>query len=250
MDKELKEKMENLLSRIEREDKRASSSFVVSMVCRILITLLLVCSLTYIAVSFNKLANPQNVAVALNQKVLKSIPTVHNQLKQELPIQAKALAGDTVKLIHRFIPMLGDMLEAQLETRFDQLMTHYKVQREQIFENICSKVIDKIRKDKDLVNDDTLAEVLAVQLANECDREAKDIINNAFFKEIDKLQANVEKLRSTPNKAMTRSQAAKKNLIVSWIYLVDNKEVGQKSIVGNAASLMGETAENFISTQN
>jgi hypothetical protein len=250
MDKELANKMESLLARIEREDKRASSSFVVSMVCRILITVLLVCSLTYIAVQFSKLSKPANVAIAINEKVLDSIPAVHNQLKQELPGQAKALAGDTVKAIHGFIPSIGNMLEAQLESKFDRVMDHYKFQREEMFESICSKVIDRVRKDKDLIKDTTLAEVLATQLADECDREAKKIINNAFFKEIDKLQAQVEQLRSTPSKNMTRSQAAKKNLIVCWIYLIDSKGIDQKSIIGNTAALMGGAAENFISTQN
>ena len=74
MDKQLTQKMESLLTRIEREDKRASSSFVVSMVCRILVTLLIVCSLTYIGVTFKRLAKPANVAVAINEKVLESIP--------------------------------------------------------------------------------------------------------------------------------------------------------------------------------
>ena len=171
-------------------------------------------------------------------------------MNQELPKQAKTLAGDTVKLIHKVIPMVGDMLETQLELKFDLVMEHYKVEREQIFENICSKVIDKIRKDKDLVKDKTLAEVLAVQLANECDREAKNIINNAFFAEIDNLQKKVEQLRATPDKIMTRQQAAKKNLIICWIYLIDNKGIDQKSIIGNAASLVGGAAENFIATQN
>jgi hypothetical protein len=128
--------------------------------------------------------------------------------------------------------MAGDMLEKQLEIRFDQVMEHYKVEREKIFENICSKVIDKIKKHKDLANDDTLAQALAVQLAEECDREAKDIVNNAFFKEIEKLQKKVEILRSIPEKKMTRQQAAKKNLIISWIYLIDNKGIDKKSIIG------------------
>lgn len=250
MDKQLTQKMESLLARIKREDKRASSSFVVSLVCRVLITLLLVGSLTYIATSFSKLAKPANVAVAINEKVLESIPAVHAELKTELPAQAEILAGNTVDLIHKFIPIMGDMLEKQLEIRFGQVMNHYKVQREQIFASISSKVIDKIRKDKDLINDNTLAEVLAVQLADECNREAKDIINNAFFTEIDKLQLKIEQLRSTPDKTMTRSQAAKKHLITCWIYLVDNKGIDEKSIIGNTASLMGEATENFISSQN
>jgi len=188
MDKQLTQKMENLLTRIEREDKRASSSFIFSMVCRILITLLLVCSLTYIGTTFSKLASPANVAVVLNQKVLDSIPNMHAQLNQDLPKHAKKLAQSSVQLLHKAIPMVGDMLEKQIETRFDQLMEHYKVQREQAFENICSRVIDKIKKHKDLATDVTLAQVLAVQLADECDREAKNIINNAFFSEIEKLQ--------------------------------------------------------------
>lgn len=250
MDKQLTQKMESLLTRIEREDKRASSSFIVSMVCRILITLLLVCSLTYIGVTFRKLAKPANVAVAINEKVLASIPTVHAQLNQELPKQAKTLAGDTVKLVHKAIPMIGNILETQMETKFDLIMEHYKIEREQIFKNICSKVIDKIKKDKDLVKNKTLAEILAIQLANECDREAKNIINNAFFNEIDKLQKKVEQLRATPDKIMTRKQAAKKHLIICWIYLIDNKGIDQKSIIGNAASLVGGAAENFIATQN
>ena len=250
MDKDLTEKMESLLARIEREDKRASSSFVVSMICRIVITLLLVCSLTYIALEFREMSKPADVAIAINQKVLASIPTVHSQLKKELPIQAKALAKSTVEQLGKFIPMAGDMLETQIEDRFAQLMDHFKVQREQILRNLCSKVIDKVKQNKDLVNDDTLAEVLATQLAEECDREAKNIINNAFFKEVDKLQTNVEKLRSTPANIMTRSQAAKKNLIVSWIYLVDSKGIDDQSLIGSSASLIGGAAENFISTQN
>lgn len=250
MDKQLTQKMEVLLTRIEREDKRASSSFVVSIVCRILITLLIVCSLTYIGVTFSKLANPANVAVALNEKLVASIPGVHAQLNQELPKQAKRLARESVQLVHKVIPMAGDMLEKQLEIRFDQVMEHYKVEREQIFENICSRVIDKIKKQKDLASDETLAKVLAVQLADECDREAKEIINNAFFKEIDKLQSQIEKLRSIPDKNMTRQQAAKRNLIICWIYLIDTKGIDQKSIIGNAASLIGGTAENFIAIQN
>ena len=250
MDKELTKKMEVLLARIEREDKRASKSFVVSMVCRIFITLLLVGSLTFIGVKFSELSQPANVAIALNEQVLATIPDVHVRLNKELPKQAKVLAASTVKQIHRVIPMLGDMLETHIESQFERVMDHYKSQREQVFENLCSKVIDKIKKDKDLVNDETLAKELATQLSNECNREAQEIINNAFFSEIDKLQARVEKLRSTPYKIMTRKQAAKKHLIVCWIYLIDNKKIDDESIVGNAASLLGEIGENFISTQN
>jgi leucyl aminopeptidase (aminopeptidase T) len=211
---------------------------------------LIVCSLTYIGTTFNKLANPTNVAVFLNDKVVASIPKVHAKLNQELPRHAEKLAKKSVQMIHKVIPMAGDMLEKQLEIRFDQVMEHYKVEREKIFENICSKVIDKIKKHKDLANDDTLAQALAVQLAEECDREAKDIVNNAFFKEIEKLQKKVEILRSIPEKKMTRQQAAKKNLIIRWIYLIDNKGIDKKSIIGNAATLIGGTAESFIATQN
>jgi hypothetical protein len=250
MDKQLTEKMESLLSRIEREDKRASSSFVVSMVCRILVTLLITCSLTYIGITFSNLAQPENVAIVVNQEILAAIPGIRTKIKQELPIQAKTLAEGTVKMVHRAIPMAGDMLEEQIETRFDKIMNHYKPQREQLFKNICSQVIDKIKKDKDLINDHRLAEALSIQLSDECNREIKDIINNAFFSEIDKLQLKIAKLSSTPNQFMTRSQAAKKNLIVSWIYLIDNKGIDDEGIVGNCASFMGGATENFISTQN
>ena len=250
MDKQLTQKMEYLLTHIEREDKRASASFIVSIICRILITLLLSSSLIYIGVAFKRLSNPANVAVAVNQKVLASIPDMHAQLNQELPKHAKKLAKSSVQLLHKAIPMVGDMLEKQIEIRFDQVMEHYKIEREQVFQNICSKVIDKIKKHKDLANDDTLAQVLANQLADECDREAKNIINNAFFSEIDKLQAKVEQLRSTPDKSLTRQQGAKKNLIICWIYLIDSKGIDKKSIIGNAASLVGGAAENFIATQN
>jgi len=250
MDKDLTKKMESLLARVEQEEKRASSSFVVSMVCRILITVLLVSSLTYIALEFKKMSKPKDVAIAINQKLLSEIPSAHSQLKEEMPNIAKTLARTTVKQLHKFIPMTGNILETQIESRFAQIMDHYKVQREQIIRNLCSKVIDKIKKDKDLVKDETLASVLATQLAEECDREARNIINNAFFKEIDKLQKRVEQLRSTPAKMMTRSQAAKKHLIVCWIYLLDSKGIDQKSIIGNTASLLGGAAENFISTQN
>jgi len=250
MDKELTKKMEDLLARIEREDKRASSSFVVSMVCRIVITLLLLGSLTFIGISFPKLANPTNVAIAANERILALIPGAHIRLKKELPVQAKKMAIGTVKQIHKFIPMLGDMLETQVESKFEKLMSHYKVQREKVFQTICSKVIDEIQKDNDLVNDNTLAEALATQLSDQCNNEAKEIINNAFFTEIDKLQKKVEQLRATPSKMMTRSQAAKKQLIVCWIYLIDSKGIGNKSIIGDAAAMIGEVGENFISKQN
>jgi len=250
MDKNLTKKMESLLARVEQEEKRASSSFIVSMICRILVTALLVTSLTYIALEFKNMSQPKDVAIAINQLVLSKIPSAHSQLKKEMPNLAGTLARTTVKQLHKFIPMAGNILETQIERRFSQIMDHYKVQREQIIRNICSKVIDKIKKNKDLVKDETLASVLAIQLAEECDREAKNIINNAFFKEIDKLQTKVERLRSTPNNIMTRSQAAKKHLIVCWIYLLDSKGIDQKSIIGNTASLLGGAAENFISTQN
>ncbi len=250
MDKEITEKIERLFARMEREEKRAASSFVVSIVCRILITLLCVGSLAYIIVEFRAMSTPANMAVVINQKILKSIPAVRAGLKTELPVQAGILAENTVALIHKFIPMLGGMAETRLETRFDQIMEHYKSQREKMFASICTNVIDDIKKNKDIVKDSTLAKVLATKLAEECNREIKDIINNAFFTEIDKLQVRIEQLRSTPDKNMTRSQAAKKYLIACWIYLVDSKSVEQKSLIGNAASFAAESVENFISAQN
>ena len=250
MDKELTEKMERLIARMEREDKRASSSFVVSIICRILITLLVVCSLTFILVKFSAAATPGNMAIVINEKIRDSIPAVHAGLQAELPQQAKLMADSTVDLIHKSIPMMGDLVESQLATRFDQIMEHYTVQREKMFEHICTNVIEKVRKDKDIVKNHVLTKVLAAQLADECNREVREVINNAFLNEIDKLQVNVEKLRSTPDKAMTRSQAAKKHLIACWIYLVDNKSVEQEGIIGSTAAFMGEAVENFISSQN
>jgi hypothetical protein len=166
-----------------------------------------------------------------------------------MPIQANRLADNTLDAIKKLIPMLGEMAEQRIGVRFDQIMDHYKVQREKIFEHICTKVIDKIKKNKDIVKNKTLAEVLALQLADECDREIRNIINNAFFDEIDNLQKKVEKLRETPYKKMTRSDAAKKNMIASWIYLIDNKNIKHEGIIGNTASFMGEAAENFIESQ-
>jgi len=250
MDKQLQEKLDILLARIGKEDKRASSSFVVSLICRVLITLILVEYLGYTLIAFESMANPENMAIMINQKIRDSLPSVRSDLQAKLPAHAQEMAKSTVEIVGDLIPALGDMAKEQLDVRFGQVMDHYKVEREKAFEHICSRVIDKIRKDKDIVKDSTLAQVLAQQLADECNREAKDIINNALFKEIDKLQADVEKLRSVPAKKMTCLQAAKKNLIVCWIYLVDNKDLAQEGIIGNTASFLGETAENFISAKN
>jgi len=249
MDKEVTQKMDMLFARIEREDKRASASFVVSMICRILITLICAGSLTYTVLTFKKMATPQNLAIVINEQIRDSIPKVRSELQVQMPIQANRLADNTLDAMKKLIPMLGEMAEQQISVRFDQIMDHYKVQREKIFEHICTKVIDKIKKNKDIVKNKTLAEVLALQLADECDREIRNIINNAFFDEIDNLQKKVEKLRETPYKKMTRSDAAKKNMIASWIYLIDNKNIKHEGIIGNTASFMGEAAENFIESQ-
>lgn len=250
MDKQLQEKLDTLLTRIEKEDKRASSSFVVSLICRVLITLLIVGYLGYIVIAFESMSDPQNMAIMINEKIRDSLPRVRSEMQTQLPAHAGEIAKTTVEITKDLIPALGEMAKEQLDIRFAQLMEHYKIEREKAFEYICSNVIDHIRKDKDIVKDNTLAQVLAQQLADECAREARDIINNALFKEIENLQMEVEKLRSTPAKMMTRSQAAKKNLIVCWIYLVDNKGIDQEGIIGNAASFLGETAESFISSQN
>ncbi|MDD5727146.1 MAG: hypothetical protein PHV59_01160 [Victivallales bacterium] len=249
MDKELVEKMDMLFARIEREDKRASASFVTSIICRILITLLISCSLTYILITFKNRATPENMAIVINEQVRDSIPRVRSELHAQIPAQADQMADNTIKAFSNLIPVLGELAAKQLEIRFDQIMDHYKVQREKIFEHICSKVIDKIKKDKDITKDKTLASVLAAQLADECDREIRDIINNAFFDEIDALQAQVEKLRQTPDNKMTRVDAAKKNLITCWIYLVDNKEIEEEGIIGCTASFLGKAAEDFLASQ-
>lgn len=249
MDKELIEKMDMLFSRIEREDKRASASFVVSMICRILITMVCAGSLTYTIITFKKMATPQNMAIVINEQIRDSIPAVRSELQSQMPVKASQLADNTIEALKKLIPVLGNMAEQQIEIRLSQIMDHYKVQREKVFEHICTKVIDKIKKNKDIVKNKTLAEVLALQLADECDREIRDIVNNAFFDEVDNLQKKVEKLRETPYSQMTRSDAAKKNLIASWIYLVDNKNIKHEGIIGNTASFMGEAAENFIESQ-
>ena len=249
MDKKLTEKMNTLFARIEREDKRASVSFMVSMICRILLTLVCAGSLTYTIITFKKMATPQNMAIVINEQIRDSIPAVRSELQAQMPTQANQLADNTIEAIKKLIPILGDMAEQQIGVRLDQIMDHYKVQREKIFAHICTKVIDKIKKNKDIVKNKTLAEVLALQLADECNREIRNIVNNAFFDEIDNLQKKVEKLRETPYKKMTRSDAAKKNLIASWFYLVDNKNIKHEGIIGNTASFVGEAAENFIESQ-
>jgi hypothetical protein len=250
MDKQLQEKLDILLARMEKEDKRASASFTVSLICRVLITLFIVGYLGYTVIAFEKMSTPSNMAIMINRQVRDLIPSERSEMQAKMPEQAKEMAKSTVGIISDLIPSLGEMAREQLDVRFAQLMDHYKVEREKAFEHICSNIIDKIRKNKDIVKDSSLAQALAQQLADECNREARDIINNALFKEIEKLQADVEKLRSTPVKMMTRSQAAKKNLIVCWIYLVDNKGLDQEGLIGNAASFIGQTTEDFISSKN
>ncbi|MDD5698210.1 MAG: hypothetical protein PHH77_06290 [Victivallaceae bacterium] len=250
MNKELAEKMDGLLTRIAREDKRAASSFAVSIICRVFLTLLCAGSLTYTILTFSAMATPRNLAIVVNEKIRDSIPSLRTELQAELPEQAKVLAKNTLGLMHHIIPLTGDLAKTQLELRFNQVMEHYQVQREKILEDICSRVLDKIAQDKDIVKNRTLGEVLAVQLADECDREIRKIINQEFFAEIDRLQVQVEQLRSTPEKIMTRSQAAKKQLITCWIYLVDNKNIEEEGLIGNTASFLTRAAESFLSAKN
>ncbi|MCP3967679.1 MAG: hypothetical protein GY750_20665 [Lentisphaerae bacterium] len=243
-DKDVKDKIEKLCDEVVKEEKCLSSALNKALIFYVLVIILLGGYTIFLNTKIRQLATPANLACLINERIRDSIPKLAQNVEAKLEPGAKQMAQHTVKLASDTIPKLAEIGKTQLDYYACRLAEDVEHKHFKQFQTIFMTCMDDVAKNKDMIKDKNLGKAISQDICSRLDKEVASIIDESFFKSVDDLKLQIDKLRLKKASRMTKQEYAEKMFIIYWLYLVNNKDL-DKGVMGEVITTINKAAEQL-----
>lgn len=205
----------------KRKDKAVSSAKLAAIVYGLLVIFVF----GYTWVIFGKLqasVTPDSISAVVNNTLVSAIPTIREKMIVYSKQQGPVLADKAVQAAHEAIPQVEDIIKRVIDRQVEILLTEMKTEMFPQFVDILRKNADEINQHAEVLTDDVAVQELAKIIAEELQNEINYHIN--AFKTVHELRAQLDELAAKPAAKLTRKEAAEREILVNWLYLVKNGE--------------------------
>ncbi len=169
---------------------------------------------------------PDAVSAIVMNKMRDSLPDINNAIMAQSKVIAPLIADKAVESVNEAIPKAEDMVKDALKKYTGQLVLQIKTDVFPLFLQILRDNAKPISESAETLTDEAAAKELAKMLADELRKEIDDkLICYEFFQKLKEATGELERIAAKPTSELTAKDAAERNFIVCWIYLVKRGDV-------------------------
>ena len=213
----------------------------------------------YTSIIFAKLkeySTPDNISALVKNKIKDSLPGLNQALVSQARKNAPIIAERAVEAVNEAIPKIEDLIKGVIDDNAKKIILQIKGDIFPKFHKILKDNAKAINDSANALTDENTAKEIAKTLVKEIEREIDyNIIGDDFYKKLDGLRAELEKIATKPVNKLTMKEAAERKIIVNWLYLIKNGESLQ-SITSTFMSrcafvwedLLGKVVQNVDTT--
>lgn len=228
---EIDRKIQDISKTIEQTRFKVDTSVRSTAICYIIIIVLFTVYTIWTGSKIRELATPANIAAMISSKFSERLPELKQTMIEQAKTQAPIMAANTVDMAVNAIPGLEDLAKVQIDATIESVInTAFKEMLPQLQE-ACKQVLDKVAENKDMVKDSNVSKAVAAELANRIDAELNKIIDNAFYTRLSEFRQEIADMAAKPEKKLTLKELAEKRVIIYWMFLVENEEIGTSPLV-------------------
>jgi len=242
------EKISALSAKIEKMQKQAANSTRMVAIVYLLVVLFVFAYTTFIMNWIKQEVSPNNLSATMKMMIEGKVLTDENRIaivnycREQAPVWADGL----VQMTHeQLIPQLKDKVREIVDQTSDEGIAVLKKDLFPHFKELILANAQEINAHKD-ITDPQIANELAKILANECEREMDVFINDKVKHRIGLLRDDLDKMSEKPYRSLCQAEAAKRRLIVNWIFLLEYDEAPSDTFGEFMKSLNG-TYEDIMS---
>lgn len=185
----------------------------------------------YVGFQAQEMATPKTVAIMIGDSIRGQMPQLQKKLVSQAKLQAPVMAGKTIDLVEKVIPRVEDVIKTRIDATVEMIVESvFTKMMPQLAESIKGN-FDEISKHKSLVSDKKTAEVIADILSAKVAEEMDKITDHNFYNRLNQFQAEIDLLAQKAPSKLTQRELAEKQIIIYWLYLVENAEPGNGPVV-------------------
>lgn len=228
MNKEVENKVAALEKTVAAECEVARKSLLFSVIGY---GLLFVFVLAYTTIVFNMIkerSTPDVIAALVGDYAKSKIPLLKDDLKRETKANAPAIAEKLMISLHSFIPQAEAFVKNQIDIAIE---THIRMLKDKCVPEITSQIevkLDNLEKVAKHLDDPDFPKIFALFFSDSLDEALAKICSDDAKRQIASLRDDLMTLKVKPEERLTAKECAERQLIVHWLFLVNNAEVGDR----------------------
>ncbi|OQA87398.1 MAG: hypothetical protein BWY31_00767 [Lentisphaerae bacterium ADurb.Bin242] len=223
---ELEKKILALQALVEEKQKRYTRSIARTTVIYVILFLLVLGYTTFLYQSFKSTATPEALASLVVDLVRERMPDAVQSLRKELRPAGERLGKKSVDTLLDAIPQAGNILRDMIGVQINGLLVYVEDKQMPVLYKLLDEQIAEALKAHKQLKDEKLLTYFPAVATEKISEEMRKAITGDVFNGIQDLEKQLQFLRNTPNQKLLRRQYCEKMLIVYWVYLCDQAEVG------------------------
>ncbi len=248
----LEQKIIELQALVEEKEKQYTRSIIRTTVIYVLLFLFVLGYTTFIYQSFKTSATPEAIAGIVIDYARERMPGAVMSLRKELAPAGERLARKSVEMLLDAVPQAGNIVRDMIATQVNDLLTYVEDKQMPVFYKLVDEQIADVLKAHKEMKDEKLLNYFPDIAADKISDEMRKVVTADVFTGIQDLEGQLQFLRNTPNQKLLRRQYCEKMLIVYWVYLCDQAEVGSpdKGSLASFAKLINHSMSDFSAKLN
>lgn len=246
--REMESQFDALSQKIKKMQKKASGSTKMMAIGYLLVVGFVFIYTVALMAWIRKEVTADSLSAQMRKMVDERVLTDVNREKMVTYCRGKApvWADQLVQVTHdQLIPMAKLKVKSMIDKTTDSGITVLKHDFFPRVKELMEVNAEELNKHKD-ISDQSVANEIAKILADEADREMDLVINDKVKSRIAHLRTQLDEMAATPYKDLTRHQAAKRRLIINWVFLMEHHEA-PADIFGELLKGINGTYEGVLS---
>ena len=224
--REMEPQLDVLFQKIQKMQVQASKSTKMTAIGYLIVVIFVFIYTTGLMSWINKEVTANSLSAQMRNMVDKSVLTDANREKlvKYCKKQAPVWADKLVQITHdQVIPVAKSKVISIIDNATNSGIAVLKHDFSPKVAELIKANAESLNKHKD-ISDQSVANEVAKILADEAEREMDVFIDSKVKYRIAHLRSQLNELAAIPYKDLTRKQAAKRRLIVNWVFLMEHHE--------------------------
>jgi len=243
--KKIAEAVEQLSQKLAAEKKFFETSFRRTVILYGFLIIIVAGYTTFIVTQLEKSLTSENVAVMLNNHIAGMLPGMTQNLRDQMKPTAEKLAEQIVVGGHALIPQATAMakvrIDEMLDEQFIKILASYKADYASEVESKTIEFLSRIDMTKNVAERKAFAKEIVDGINGKIYWPEADICNA-----INALNDDLNALKNTPGKRLTRQKLNERQLIMCWLSMVERTQKGgELDYLSNMSNLVYDISEGL-----
>jgi len=193
-------------------------------------------------------ATPETISAMAITYAKDQLPLLKNEIGKQTKENAPVIADRLVSMVHSVIPQAENFAKTQIDMAVDTQLEKFRNEYMPELTLELKKTLKDAEKSAKPLTEPGASKEYADFFADTLDAELAKILDENAKKQMAWLRDELGVLKSKPASRMTAKELAEKRLVIYWLFLVNNAEVGDSAFSSylKTVSAFAEHIDSFF----